>query len=94
MAQTFQAVLTGDQLKWNPSRPAQLPRDQPILVNVTVSDATVLDDPVSLTGSAMSAALEQLARLAPFAAGWHALSPRRAWKSWVGSSSHGFRRGS
>ena len=69
MAQTFQAVLTGDQLKWNPSRPATLPRDQPILVNVTVFDATVFDDPVSesLSGAAMSAALEQLARLAPFA---------------------------
>ena len=69
MAQTFQAVLTGDQLKWNPSRPAQLPRDKPILVNVTVSDATVFDDPVSesLPGAAMSAALEQLAQLAPFA---------------------------
>ena len=64
MAQTFQALLTGDQLKWNPSRPAKLPRDKPILVNVTVSD-----DPVSESspGVAMSAALEQLARLAPFA---------------------------
>ena len=74
MVQTFQAVLTGDQLNWNPSRPAQLPRDQPILVNVTVSDATVFDDPVfddpvseSLPEAAMSTALEQLARLAPFA---------------------------
>ena len=69
MAQTFQAVLTGDQLKWNPSRPATLPRDQPILVDVTVSDATVFDDSVSgpSPGAAMSAALEQLARLAPFA---------------------------
>lgn len=69
MAQTFQALLTGDQLKWNPSRPAKLPRDKPILVNVTVSDAAVFDEPVSEspTGTAMSAALEQLARLAPFA---------------------------
>ena len=64
MAQTFQALLTGDQLKWNPSRPAKLPQDKPILVNVTV-----IDDPVSEAppGAAMSAALEQLARIAPFA---------------------------
>ena len=64
MAQTFQALLTGDQLEWNPSRPAKLPQDKPILVNVTV-----VDDPVSEAppGAAMSAALEQLARIAPFA---------------------------
>ena len=64
MAQTFQALLTGDQLKWNPSRPAKLPQDKPILVNVTV-----VDDPVSEAppGAAMSAVLEQLARIAPFA---------------------------
>ena len=64
MAQTFQALLTGDQLKWNPSRPAKLPQDKPIMVNVTV-----FDDPISElpSGAAMSAALEQLARLAPFA---------------------------
>ena len=69
MAQTFQALLTGDQLKWNPSRPAKLPRDKPIMVNVTVFDATVFDEPVSELppGDAMSASLEQLARLAPFA---------------------------
>ncbi len=64
MALTFQALLTGDQLKWNPSRPTKLPQDKPILVNVTV-----VDDPVSEAppGAAMSAALEQLARIAPFA---------------------------
>ena len=68
MAQTFQALLTGDQLKWNPSRPAKLPRDKPILVDVTVNDAAVFDDPGSESspGAAMSAALEQLARIAPF----------------------------
>ena len=64
MAQTFQALLTGDQLKWNPSRPAKLPRDKPILVNVTVCDDPVSESP---PGAAMSAALEQLAQLAPFA---------------------------
>ena len=69
MAETFQALLTGDQLKWNPSRPAKLPQDKPILVNVTVVDDRVVDDPVSEAppGAAMSAALEQLARIAPFA---------------------------
>jgi hypothetical protein len=74
MAHTFQALLTGDQLKWKPSRPAGLPEDKPILVDVTVFDAAVLDDPIlddsaseSSSGAAMSAALEQLARLALFA---------------------------
>jgi hypothetical protein len=64
MAQTFQALLTGDQLKWNPSRPAKLPQDKPILVNVTVVDDPVSEAPA---GAAMSAALEQLARTAPLA---------------------------
>ena len=64
MAQTFQALLTGDQLKWNPSRPVKLPQDQPILVNVTVCDDPVSESPA---GAAMSAALEKLARLAAFA---------------------------
>ena len=64
MAQTFQALLTGDQLKWNPSRPVKLPQDQPILVNVTVCDDSVSESP---PGAAMSAALEKLSRLAAFA---------------------------
>ena len=64
MPQTFPALLTGDQLQWSPSRPAVLPKDQPIWVNVTVSDDSPTNSP---QGTRMSAALEQLARLAPFA---------------------------
>lgn len=64
MAQTFQALLTGDQLQWNPSRPAVLPKDQPIRVNVTLFDDPATTSP---SGASMSALLEQLSRIAPFA---------------------------
>ena len=64
MPQTFPALLTGDHLQWNPSRPAVFSKDQPIRVNVTF-----VDDPTTASslGENMSAALEQLAQLAPFA---------------------------
>lgn len=63
MPTTFPALLTGDQLQWTPSRPAVLPNNTPIRVNVIY-----IDEPVSQPslGENMAVALEQLSKLGSF----------------------------
>ena len=65
MPQTFRALLRGDQLEWTPRRPTVIPADQPVLVDVTVSDEPCTTKPQ--TGRSMAAILEQLAQTGSFA---------------------------
>ena len=65
MPQTFRALLRGDQLKWTTRRPTVIPADQPVLVDVTVSEEPFMTKPQS--GRSMAAILEQLAQTGSFA---------------------------
>ena len=65
MRQTFRALLRGDQLEWTSRRPTVIPADQPVLVDVTVSEEPFATKPQS--GQSMAAILEQLAQTGSFA---------------------------
>ena len=65
MPQTFRALLRGDQLEWTTQRPTVIPADQPVLVDVTVSEEPFMTKPQS--GRSMAAILEQLAQTGSFA---------------------------
>ncbi len=65
MRQTFRALLRGDQLEWTSRRPTVIPADQPVLVDVTVSEEPFTTKPQS--GQSMAAILEQLAQIGSFA---------------------------
>ena len=66
MPQTFRALLRGDQLEWTSRRPTVVPADQPVLVDVTISEEPFAAKTES--GRSMAAILEQLAQTGSFAA--------------------------
>ena len=65
MLQTYRALLRGDQLEWTSRRPAVIPADQPVLVDVTMSEESFAAKTES--GRCMAAILEQLAQTGSFA---------------------------
>ena len=65
MPQTFRALLRGDRLEWTSSRPTVIPADQPVLVEVTMSEEPFA--PNTESGRFMAATLEQLAQTGSFA---------------------------
>ena len=65
MPQTFRALLRGDQLEWTSRRPTVIPADQPVLVEVTISEEPF--EAKTESGRSMAEILEQLARTGSFA---------------------------
>jgi hypothetical protein len=61
MSNTYKAVLKGDRLEWSDEAPELITAGQPVPVNVTILDESMLKSSRTARGQQMAAALERLA---------------------------------